>query len=454
MNQRFDGDPADLVDPENGWVERRAYFDPDVYQLELERIFARAWLYVAHESQIPNAGDFVTTTMAEDRVVVSRGAAGKIHVFLNSCRHKGMLVCRDEQGNAAHHRCSYHGWTYRSDGSFVSAPNFVDAYHDEPDRNALGLIHAAHVAAYKGLVFATFDEHAPSLDEYLGDMRWYLDILLDRDGGGTEVIGPPHRWRVRANWKFPAENFISDFQHAQASTHVSAMKAQGFFRPVSATAGVQVSTEAGHGLFIQGYYKALEQPLQALEPCVAQWLQQTTPRVVERLGELRALKLGPVAGTVFPNFSYLVPALFPSIRVWHPRGPDCIDIVSWCLVDRSAPDDVKEALRRAYLRNFGPGGMFEMDDSENWQMCTQTNRGWITRQGKVHAAMGLGHERTAPDLPGLVGDLISEANARAFHRRWRSLMRTPPAQPVETPAAPEATLLHIERHKPNGRGAA
>ncbi|HTO59260.1 MAG TPA: SRPBCC family protein, partial [Pseudomonadales bacterium] len=237
------------------------------------------------------------------------------------------------------------------------------------------------------------------------------------------------------------------------STHVSAMKAQGFFRPVSASAGVQVSTGAGHGLFIQGYYKALEQPVQAMEPCVAQWLQQTMPRVIERLGELRALKLGPVAGTVFPNFSYLVPALFPSVRVWHPRGPDTIDIVSWCLVDRSAPAEVKEAIGRAYLRNFGPGGMFEMDDSENWQMCTETNRGWVTRQGKVHVAMGLGHERTAPDLPGLVGDLISEANARAFHRRWRSMMRTPPTERVEAPAAPDTTLIHIERHKPNGHRA-
>src|SRR4051794_26092818 len=303
-------DFGDLVDPERGWVHRRAYIDPGVYQSELERIFARAWLFVAHESQIPNPGDFVTTTMGEDQVVVSRGDAGRIHVFLNSCRHKGMRVCREEQGHAAHHRCSYHGWTYRLDGSFVSAPNFVDGYHDEPDRATLGLQGAARADAYKGLVSATFDPAAPPLPEYLGDMRWYLDILLDRDGDGTEVIGPPHKWRVESNWKFPAENFISDFQHAQASTHVSAMKAQGFFRPVSAKAGVQVSTEAGHGLFIQGYFKQIEQPMQAIDPVVGEWLAQTMPRVVERLGELRALRLGPVAGTIFPNFSYLVPVLF------------------------------------------------------------------------------------------------------------------------------------------------
>ena len=446
-------EPADLVDPESGWADRRAYIDEGVYQLELERIFARTWLFVAHESQIEHAGDFVTTTMGEDRVVVSRGDAGRIHVFLNSCRHKGMLVCRAEQGNASHHRCSYHGWTYRSDGSFVSAPNFVDGYHDEPDRATLGLQKAAQVDTYKGLVFATFDRDAPSLADYLGDMRWYLDILLDRDEQGTEVIGPPHKWRIRANWKFPAENFISDFQHAQASTHVSAMQAQGFFRPVSPKAGVQASTEAGHGLFIQGYHKPVEPPVQSMEPAVAAWLQQTMPRVIDRLGELRALRLGPVAGTVFPNFSYLVPVLFPSIRVWHPRGPDCIDVVSWCLVDRSAPDEVKDAIRRAYLRNFGPGGMFEMDDSENWQLCTEANRGWVTRQGKVNVAMGVGHERIESDLPGLVGDLISEANARAFHRRWRSLMRVSSSREVPAPTTPEATLVRIRSHHNGGSGA-
>jgi 3-phenylpropionate/trans-cinnamate dioxygenase alpha subunit len=170
-------------------------------------------------------------------------------------------------------------------------------------------------------------------------------------------------------------------------------------------------------------------------------------RGIERLGELRAHRLSPVAGTVFPNLSYLVPVLFPSVRVWHPRGPEAVDIHAWCIVDRSAPEEVKADIATTYLRNFGPGGMFEMDDSENWQLATRANRGWVTRRGHLHVGMGLGHERVEPELPGVTGDLISESNARAFHRRWRSLMAAPGWPDIERPMAPDEVLVHIERNR-------
>ena len=448
---------ANLVDPEAGVVARAAYIDPGVYELEQARIFARSWLYVAHESQLGQPGDFVTTTMAEDQVIVTRDRTRAIRVFLNSCRHKGMLVCRAEQGRALSHRCSYHGWTYRVDGSLAAVPNLADAYYDELNREQLGLVPVALVDTYKGLIFACFDPDAPPLADYLGDMAWYLDIMLDRDDDGTEVIGPAQKWRVESNWKFPAENFIADFQHAQASTHVSAMKAQGFFRLVGADGGSQMSTEAGHGLFITHFDPQAEAARQQVDPVVAAWLKETGPAVMARLGELRAFRLRPVAGTIFPNFSYLMPVLFPSVRVWHPRGPQAIDIASWCIVDRSAPDEVKDAIARSYLRNFGPGGMFEMDDSENWQLATRANRGWVTRQGHLQVGMGLGHERVEPDRPGLGGQLISEANARAFHRRWRTMMGAPSWSEVPPVCSPAETVTYIRTQRaadPSGAGVA
>ena len=445
---------AALADPEAGLIARRAYIDPEVYELEQERVFARCWLYVAHECQLGEPGDFVTTTMGEDQVIVTRDRTRTIRVLLNSCRHKGMLVCRAEQGRALSHRCSYHGWTYRADGSLAGVPNLADAYHGELDRAALGLVPAAQVDTYKGLVFATFSEDAPPLDEYLGDHRWCLDMLLDVDPDGTELIGQPHKWRVESNWKLPAENFIGDFQHAQASTHVSAMKAQGFFRMVPADSGVQVSTETGHGAFIQVFPDDLEpgRTMLPLSPATREWYRNRTERAIERLGDLRGRRMGPVAGTVFPNFSYLVPVMFPSVRVWHPRGPEAIDIAAWCIVDRSAPDEVKADIATSYLRNFGPGGMFEMDDSENWQLATRANRGWVTRQGQLQVGMGLGHERIDDGVPGLTGDLMSEANSRAFHRRWRALLAAPTWDRVTPPLAPDEAVVHITASSGRGDG--
>ncbi|HXG36232.1 MAG TPA: Rieske 2Fe-2S domain-containing protein, partial [Dehalococcoidia bacterium] len=178
-------DPNSLVDSKNGLVSRRIFVDREVYEAELEHIFARCWLFLCHESQIPNPGDFFSTYMGEDPVIVIRDSAGKVNAFINSCRHRGMKVCRADQGNAASFTCSYHGWTYGNDGKLIGVPNFQDAYFEELDLEQWGLVPVAQVDSYKGLIFGTFDASAPSLREYLGEMAWYLDVYFDRREGGV-----------------------------------------------------------------------------------------------------------------------------------------------------------------------------------------------------------------------------------------------------------------------------
>ena len=101
-----------MVDAARGLVDRKMFSDEEIYQLELERIFARAWNFMAHESQIPNAGDFFLTWIGEDRVIVVRDKEGQPQVLLNTCRHRGNAVCRAEEGHATSFMCTYHGWTY------------------------------------------------------------------------------------------------------------------------------------------------------------------------------------------------------------------------------------------------------------------------------------------------------------------------------------------------------
>src|SRR5262249_35833144 len=182
-------------------------------------IFARCWLYLGHESQIPNRGDFITTYMGEDGIILCRDSHGRLRGLLNSCRHRGNRVCRADQGRAASFVCPYHGWGYNTDGKLVGVPGYEEVYHEELDRERWGLVQVPQIDTYKGLIFGTFDPEAPPLQEYLGDIRWGLDILLDQRAGGTEIVGGVFKWRINCNWKFARDNFIGGPHHGQLSPH-------------------------------------------------------------------------------------------------------------------------------------------------------------------------------------------------------------------------------------------
>ena len=209
-----------LVDPDNGLISRRIHIEPEIYQQELEQIFARCWLFLCHESQLPNPGDYMTTYMAEDPILCVRGNDGKIRAFLNSCRHRGNRVCRADTGNTASFTCAYHGWTYGNDGKLTGVPYLEDGYYNELKMEEWGLVPVTQVDSHKGLYFGTFDADAPSLKEYLGETAWYLDNFFQRNEGGIEIIGGAHKWVLPCNWKYAAENFSGDAYHVQTS-HLS-----------------------------------------------------------------------------------------------------------------------------------------------------------------------------------------------------------------------------------------
>src|SRR6201981_2900200 len=181
-----------LVDLAKGRISREIFVNEEIYREELERVFARAWLLVGHESQIPKPGDFFASSMGEESVILCRDRAGEVHVFLNSCRHRGMKVCRYDEGSTAVFTCPYHGWSYSTDGKLVGVPYFREAYRSKLDRSQWGLVEVAQLHNYKGTIWATWDPAAPPFLEYLGDFTRYLDLSLDAwDGreGGTEVLG-------------------------------------------------------------------------------------------------------------------------------------------------------------------------------------------------------------------------------------------------------------------------
>ena len=138
-----------------GWLDRRVLSDQALYQLELERIFARGWNFMCHDSQIPNVGDYFINYIGEDQVICVRGEEGEVNVLLNTCRHRGNALCRAEQGTAKSFVCSYHGWNYALDGKLIGVPGQSTYFHGDLDRSQLGLVKAAQVDSYLGFWFAT-----------------------------------------------------------------------------------------------------------------------------------------------------------------------------------------------------------------------------------------------------------------------------------------------------------
>ena len=138
-----------LVDVDKGIISREIFVNEEIYRRELEQVFARAWLFVGHESQIPAPGDFITSFMGEESVILCRDRGGRIHVFLNSCRHRGMKVCRYDGGNTSEFMCPYHGWSYATHGALVGVPFAKDAYGGELDRTQWGLVEVAQTETTK-----------------------------------------------------------------------------------------------------------------------------------------------------------------------------------------------------------------------------------------------------------------------------------------------------------------
>jgi phenylpropionate dioxygenase-like ring-hydroxylating dioxygenase large terminal subunit len=413
-------DVHQLVDVEHGLISRRIFIEPDIYAQELEQLFARCWLFLCHESQIPQPGDFFSTYMGEDPVLVVRDSQGQVHAFLNVCRHRGNRLCRADMGNAATFTCAYHGWTYGNDGQLIGVPALQEAYFGELDTTQWGLIPVAQLESYKGLIFATFDPTVPPLLDYLGEMTWYLDAFFDRREGGIEVCAGMHKWVIPCNWKFPAENFGGDGYHVGWS-HLSAIRS-GFsggasLKPMAS--GTMLSPGNGHCIIAFGPHDIGDPPV----PEVLAYEESIRSEVRQRLGARTGL-VNPIVGTVFPNFSMLR-ATSRTFRVWHPHGPDQIVVSSWIYTDKAAPPEVKEALRLAGIRGFSPSGTFEQDDMDNWQECTQTCRGVVSRRMPLNTQMGLGHDRFDPTLGAWASEFRwSENNHRHFYRRWAQLMAT------------------------------
>ena len=435
-----------LADVRRGMIPAHIYNDEEIFRLERERLFNRAWVFVGHESEIPQAGDYVVRRVLEDSFIVSRGEDGQVRAMFNMCLHRGMQVCRVEMGNASHFRCPYHGWSYRNDGRIVGLPFHQDAYGGEAGfrRKGQRLLPVPALDTYNGLIFVSLDPAVVPLRDYLGDFTFFLDYYTKQSPSGIELRGP-QRWRIKANWKIGAENFAGDMYHTP-QTHTSVVEI-GLFREPKAEKrkdGCTYWAGNGGGTTYKLPPGSLEEKLRyvgypdvMIEKMKAMWSPEQLD-VIGRDGFMIS------AASVFPNLSFVhnwprvedsedvLP--FTSIRTWQPVGPDETEVLSWFAVDAEAPEEFKALSYKAYLMCFGSTGMFEQDDVENWVSLTSTAAGTMARRLLLNGRMGVLEDGTevspvlTPDQfagPGEARVGYGEYNQRHLLNRWADYLERP-----------------------------
>jgi phenylpropionate dioxygenase-like ring-hydroxylating dioxygenase large terminal subunit len=444
-----------------GMIPAHIYNDREIFSLERERLFNRSWVFVAHESEVPQPGDYVVRRVLEDSFIVSRDQQGQVHAMFNMCLHRGMQVCRAEMGNASHFRCPYHGWSYRNDGRLVGLPFHRDAYGGEEGfpRKGQTLLPAPALDTYNGLVFISLDPEAPPLEDFLGDFRFYLDYYTRQSASGIELRGP-QRWRIKANWKIGAENFAGDMYHTP-HTHTSVVEI-GLFREPKAEKRKDGSTYwAGRGGgttyklpdgSLEERLRYVGYPAEMIERMKETWSDEQL-RVIGGNGFMVS------AASLFPNLSFVhnwprvedsedvLP--FISLRQWQPISENETEVLSWFAVDKEAPEDFKALSYKAYLMCFGSTGMFEQDDVENWVSLTTTAAGSMARRLLLNSRMGLLAD-DSPVVPALTPEEFAgpgtahvgygEYNQRYLLAEWAAHLEQPAATgaSVQVGASPGA----------------
>jgi 3-phenylpropionate/trans-cinnamate dioxygenase alpha subunit/dibenzofuran dioxygenase alpha subunit len=442
-----------LVNTQRALVSRGIYSDPEIHRLEQERVFGRCWLFLGHESMLPRPGDYMTNTMGEDPVLLVRDQSGQVRAFLNTCRHRGNKVCLFDRGNARNFTCSYHGWSYNIEGRLIGVPQAEEAYFDTLDKDNWGLYPVPRVEAYQGLIFGCLDPNALSLEEYLGDLRWYLDVIFLADD--LEFLPQTQKIRIQTNWKVPAENANGDHYH-NVFTHAS-VRSLGLynrtFQEVQTPTGRFEVAVGPHGLggFELGEFVISEGDLaqaRAIGSHVVDWLHARQARARERLKDRPVKPRGFSRGNIFPNCTFIGSPGFTAFNsyfmgLWHPRGPQLTEAWYWLAVERNAPPEVKEAgILRSMRMGNSASGMFGQDDSANFERVAESTSPPQARQHPFNFAMALKHDGHWPGsetwqvagVPGEIGPHFAEQNQRRFYAYWAQLIDNP-VGPAPTPAA-------------------
>lgn len=407
-------------------VHRKVFVSPEILEDEHRAIFDKCWIYVGHASEIRNPGDFRTRLVAGRPIIFCRDRQGQVRALINSCRHRGAIVCREREGNTRQFFCIYHGWAYNTDGSIKNIPG-DDAYPPGYDKQGKGLVAVPRLEHYKDFYFANFDRDAVDLHTYLAGAKEYIDLVVDQSPSGRmDIISGTQEYDIKANWKLLVENSVDDYHLVTThSTWLNYMR----------NSGVNVTPAKGHLLPTKGFGKDLgnghlttDNPNYRGRP-VARWISvygeeakadidAIRRELVARLGEARAARVADTNRNlcIFPNL-VINDGSSVTVRFFYPLAPDLMRVTAWAL----GPVEETEAQRarrlHAFLTFYGPGGFATPDDVAALELVQQGLAAWRESPWTdLSRGMGKSQEQLATD----------EGHLRVFWRKWSELVEARP----------------------------
>ncbi|WP_414676410.1 benzoate 1,2-dioxygenase large subunit [Limnobacter sp.] len=416
-------------------VHRSAFTDERLFELEMKTIFEGNWIYLAHESQIPNINDFFTTYMGRQPVFIARNRQGELNAFVNACSHRGAQLCRTKKGNRATYTCPFHGWTFNNSGKLLKVKDpdeagYPDCFNKEGSHD---LTKVARFESYRGFLFGSLNADVQSLSDFLGESKKIIDMIVDQSEDGLEVLRGSSTYTFNGNWKLQAENgadgyHVSSVHWNYAATtnarkqrnagedQIRAMDAGSWGRQ----GGGFYSFENGHLLLWTKWGNPQDRPNYSKhEQYVEKFGKPTADWMIENSRNL----------CLYPNV-YLMDQFSSQIRVLRPLSVNKTEVTIYCIAPKGESPEARSHRIRQYEDFFNVSGMATPDDLEEFRSCQEGYNGIASEwndmcRGAKHWVKGANEEAQKIDLkPILSGTRTEDEGLYPIqHGYWRDVMK-------------------------------
>jgi benzoate/toluate 1,2-dioxygenase subunit alpha len=429
-------DTAVEDDPANGVyrVSRNVFTDPQIFELEMKHIFEGNWIYLAHESQIPNKNDYFTTYIGRQPIFIARDSNGELNAFINACSHRGAILCRFKRGNKSTYTCPFHGWTFSNSGNLLKVKDPDGAGYPERfnKEGSHDLTKVARFESYRGFLFGSLNPNVPRLVAHLGEATKIIDLVVDQSPEGLEVLRGSSTYVYDGNWKLQTENGADGYhvttvhwnyvatterrKQAARPDNIRAMSASGFGKH----GGGFHSFENGHLLAWANWANPEDRPNWGRrEELKAQFGEARADWMVRRLRTL----------CLYPNV-YLMDQFSSQIRQYRPIAVDKTEVTIYCIAPKGESAEARARRIRQYEDFFNASGMATPDDLEEFRGCQMSYRGRAARWNDL--SRGAEHWIRGPDAvaeaiglnPLMSGARVEDEGLFLVqHKYWQEAMR-------------------------------